>query len=564
MYRNIEEIIGKRACSSTGCLKTKEGSIIMDKEKILERWAVYIGELFEDNRKEHDVMKKNFAGSPIMKDEVREAMRKIKTGKATGPDGLSIELIEALEEYRIEKVTTLLNEIYDTGQIPVDMSRSIFKALPKKPGATDCELHRTISLMSHVTKLLLRIIMMRVRNKINPEIAEEQCGFVEGKGTTNAIFILRTLIERALEIQKDVYLCFIDYTKAFDRVHHDEIIKELTKLKIDGKDLRIIKSMYWEQTAAMRVEGEISAFQKIKRGVRQGCVLSPDLFSLYSEIIMRNIEGQPGIRVGGHNINNLRYADDTVLILENEKDLQQLLNIVESKSKEKGLELNSKKTEVMVISRKEEPPLINITINSIKLKQRDHFKYLGAFISSDGRNNTEISARIAQAKMTFQKMKTVLTNSHMSIHTRKRTIECYIEPILMYGCEAWTISKQAQKKLEAVDMWFMRRMMKISWMAKKSNDTVLKEARTSRALVNKIRTRQTTFFGHVMRREKLEHLITTGMMKGKRSRGKQREKMTDGLVNWLGTGKVVEILKATRDRGIWKDMIANAIKHGTG
>ena len=218
----------------------------------------------------------------------------------------------------------------------------------------------------------------------------------------------------------------------------------------------------------------------------------------------------------------------------------------------------------MVISHKGEPPLINITINGIKLKQRDHFKYLGALISSDGRNNTEISARIAQAKMTFQKMKTVLRNSHISIHRRKRTLECYIEPILMYGYEAWTISKQAQKKLEAVEMWFLRRMMKISWMAKKSNDTVLKEAHASRALVNRFRTRQTTFFGHVMRREKLEHLITTGMMEGKRSRGKQREKMTDGLVNWLGAGKVVEILKATRDRGIWKDIIANAIKHGTG
>ena len=118
MYRNIEEIIGKKTCSSTGCLKTKEGNIIMDKEKILERWAEYIGELFEDNRKEHDVMKKNFAGPPIMKDEVREAMRKMKTGKATGPDGLSIELIEALEEYGIEKVTTLLNEIYRAARLP--------------------------------------------------------------------------------------------------------------------------------------------------------------------------------------------------------------------------------------------------------------------------------------------------------------------------------------------------------------------------------------------------------------------------------------------------------------
>ena len=105
--------------------------------------------------------------------------------------------------------------------------------------------------------------------------------------------------------------------------------------------------------------------------------------------------------------------------------------------------------------------------------------------------------------------------------------------------------------------------MKI-WMAKKSNDTVVKEAHTSRALVNKIRTRQTTFIGNVMRWQKLKHLITTVIMEGKRSRGKQREKMTDGLANWLGAGKVVEILKATRDRGIWKDMIAKAIKHGTG
>ena len=124
--------------------------------------------------------------------------------------------------------------------------------------------------------------------------------------------------------------------------------------------------------------------------------------------------------MGGHNINNLRYADDTVLISENEKDLQQLLNIVESKSEENGSELNSKKTEVMVISRKEEPPLINITINGIKLKQRDHFKYLGALVSSDGRNNTEISARIAQAKMMFQKMKTVLKKlSHINSNKKK-------------------------------------------------------------------------------------------------------------------------------------------------
>ncbi|GFR87016.1 endonuclease-reverse transcriptase [Elysia marginata] len=196
-------------------------------------------------------MKRNFAGPPIMKDKVRAAIRKMKAGKATGPDGVAVEMIEALEEYGVEKLTSLLNEIYDTGEISTDISRSVLIALPKKPGATECKLHRTISLMSHVTKILLRVVMMRIRSKIKPEMADEQYGFVEAKGTTNAIYTLRTLIQRAIEVQKDVYLCFLDYTKAFDRVRHDEIMKDLTQIKIDGKDLRVIKNIYWKQTAAM-------------------------------------------------------------------------------------------------------------------------------------------------------------------------------------------------------------------------------------------------------------------------------------------------------------------------
>ena len=148
----------------------------------------------------------------------------------------------------------------------------------------------------------------------------------EGKGTVNAIFILRTIIERALEVNKDLYLCFVDYTKAFEKVKHEEIINILENLNMDGKDPRIIKNLYWKQTATVRMDNEVSNFQQIKRGVQQSCVLSPDLFSLYSEMIMRHLEGTPGIQIGGHNINNLRYTDDTVLIAETEEDLQELLD----------------------------------------------------------------------------------------------------------------------------------------------------------------------------------------------------------------------------------------------
>ncbi|GFN79417.1 RNA-directed DNA polymerase from mobile element jockey [Plakobranchus ocellatus] len=340
------------------------------------------------------------------------------------------------------------------------------------------------------------------------------------------------------------------------------MIKQLKQLHVDGKDLRIIKNIYWQQIAAVRIENEISPFQMIKRGVRQGCVLSPDLFNLYSETILRNLDEYPGIRIGGRIINNLRYADDTVLIAENKEDLQKLIDIAATESKRMGLELNNKKTEVMVISRK---PNLNadLFVDGTKLKQRDSFRYLGTIITQDGKSHTEIKARIAQAKTNFQKMKPLLTNNKITITTRKRALPCYIEPILMYGCEAWTITKEIQKKIEAAEMWFFRRMLRVPWTARKTNEEVLKETESTRSLMNRIRRRQAKFVGHIMRREGLENLVTTGRMEGKKSRGRQREKMLDGMTSWMGTKRVTDALSESWDRESWKDMIANAKGQGT-
>ncbi|XP_063588673.1 uncharacterized protein LOC134765810 [Penaeus indicus] len=237
MHKKIHEITNKKTQSSSGCLKSKTGGIIMECDKILERCSEYLIELFDDERNTECTIDLEMSGPPIMEDEVRHAVRKMKKGKAPGPDNITLEIILALDEYGINLLTSLLNKIYDTGMMPLDLLKSVFIALPKKPGATECENHLTISLMSQVTKILLKIITNRVRNKIKPEITEEQCGFVEGKGTANAIYILRNIIERSLEVQKNIYMCFKDYTKAFDKVRHDEIINILEQLHIDGKDL---------------------------------------------------------------------------------------------------------------------------------------------------------------------------------------------------------------------------------------------------------------------------------------------------------------------------------------
>src|SRR5438132_5897329 len=181
-----------------------------------------------------------------------------------------------------------------------------FIALPKKPGATECELHRTINLMSVVIKVILRILMQTMRNKIRSEIDKTQCGFMNDTGTRNAIFILRNICERTIEVNKNLYLCFIDFTKAFDKVRHIKLLNMLQDLDLDGKDIRQVRNLYWDQSAAIRYQNELGNFASIKRRVSQGCVLSPDLFNLYSENIMRHIEGVGGLIIGGHRLNNLR------------------------------------------------------------------------------------------------------------------------------------------------------------------------------------------------------------------------------------------------------------------
>ncbi|GFO11606.1 hypothetical protein PoB_003811100 [Plakobranchus ocellatus] len=116
---------------------------------------------------------------------------------------------KAKQKWMTEEISNLMEE-RRCANGNKEKYEQIHKKVQEKCNMSECELHRTISLMSHITKILLKIIMLRIRNKIKPEIAEEQCGFVEDKGTSNAIYILRTLIERALEVQKDVYLCLID------------------------------------------------------------------------------------------------------------------------------------------------------------------------------------------------------------------------------------------------------------------------------------------------------------------------------------------------------------------
>ena len=286
--------------------------------------------------------------------------------------------------------------------------------------------------------------------------------------------------------------------------------------------------------------------------------MSPDLFSLYGEMIMREIEGMEGFSVGGRNVNNIRYADDTVLIADSKEKLQKLLDTVKTKSEVHGLKINASKTEILVVSKKEVNPQCVVAVDGKVIKQVQQFSYLGSNIKSDGRCDAEIIRRIAVAKGAFNNMKHLLINRNISLTTRTRAVKTFAWSVLLYGSETWTISKVMENRLEAFEMWCWRRVLKISWTERKTNQEVLNRIGAKRELIKHIRTKQLSFLGHVMRRGQLENLSLTGRVPGNRARGRQRDTYMKGLVKTLGGRWTAGgLLQMTSNRKKWRTMVAN-------
>ena len=181
---------------------------------------------------------------------------------------------------------------------------------------------------------------------IPEELPDVQAGFRKGRGTRDQIANIRWIMEKARELQKNIYFCFIDYAKAFDCVDHNKLWKILQEMGIPDHLVCLLRNLYAGQEATVRTgHGTTDWFQRGK-GVHQGCIVSPCLFNLYTEYIMRNAgleETQAGIEIAGRNINNLRYADDTTLMAESEEELKSLLMKVKVESEKVGLKLNIQK-----------------------------------------------------------------------------------------------------------------------------------------------------------------------------------------------------------------------------
>ena len=171
---------------------------------------------------------------------------------------------------------------------------------------------------------------------MNRELPDVQAGFRKGRATRDQIANIHWIMEKVREFQKNIYFCFIDYAKAFDCVDHNKLWKILKKMGIPDHLTFLLRNLYAGQEATVRIGHGTTDWFQIGKGVRQGCILSPCLFNLHAEYIMRNAgldEAQAGIKIANRNINNLRISDDTTLMAESKEDLKRLLIKVKERVK---------------------------------------------------------------------------------------------------------------------------------------------------------------------------------------------------------------------------------------
>ena len=303
----------------------------------------------------------------------------------------------------------------------------------------------------------------------------------------------------------------------------------LKEIGIDWKDRRLILNLYHNQNVAVRIDGDVTESCQIGRGVRQGCCLSPLLFSLYVEMMnteaMENIN--EGVKVGGQLLKDVRFADDQGMVASTEAGLQKIMDGLVETAKLYDMRINVKKTKVMKVSRNG-GGVVNINVEGKRIEQVQQFRYLGSLITEDGRCESEIRARIAMAKTEFNKRKELLTRK-MSRGTKKRIIKTIIWSVALYGAETWTLKQVEIDRLNAFEMWLWRRMEKISWKDRKTNDEVLNLVGERRCLIETIMRRKKNWIGHVLRGESLMKDVLEGRMDGKRSQGRPRIGMTDML-----------------------------------
>ena len=564
--------------SNSNMLKAKDGSVITNDTAILKCWKEYFETLL--NRPDPDdpveaVTDENLEGptlEPPSRGEVSRIIKHLKNFKAAGEDLIANELIKYGGEEIITQIHNLIKRIWVEIKIPEEWSTGIIIPIYKKGCKFDCANYRGITLLPTVYKILTKVITERLMVYAKHIIGDYQCGFLQGRSTIDQIFILRQIQEKFWEVNRDVYHLFIDFKQAYDSVHRDSLWNILREFQLPSHLVSLIKMCYTDTQCKVRI-GKISTDPfRIKSGLRQGDIMSPILFNFALEKVYRvTAAASHGLRIGERSIKMLAYADDVDIIAENKYELSGSAVIWNETAKRAGLQINVEKSKVMVTTRNENTRGAQVgEIGNMDFEKVSEFKYLGSILSDKNEMEAEIKARILSGNRCLHGLRTIMGSRLLTRKTKLRVYNSIIQPVVIYGCETWTLTKAMANKLLVFENTVLRKITGPVYDAaeqrwRRRHNAELREITKQPFVTSVVRSQRLRWAGHLARAcptRAINHILTA-KVDGKRPRGRPRLRWADRVKEDVAhlnedPDKWVE---AAQDRIRWRGLVLAAKDH---
>ncbi|KAK3550401.1 hypothetical protein QTP86_025175 [Hemibagrus guttatus] len=528
-------------------IKDRDGRVLTSEESVQRRWKEYFEELMnEENEREKRVEGVNSVEQKvdkIRKDEVRKALKRMKSGKAVGPDDIPVEVWKCLGEAAVEFLTSLFNRVLESERMPEEWRRSVLVPIFKNKGdVQSCSNYRGIKLMSHTMKLWERVVEARLRKVV--EICEQQYGFMPRKSTTDAIFALRILMEKYRDGQRELHCVFVDLEKAYDRVPREELWYCMRKSGVAEKYVRVVQDMYERSRTVVRCAvGQTEEFN-VQVGLHQGSALSPFLFAIVMDQLSEEVRQESPW--------TMMFADDIVICSESREQVEENLERWRFALERRGMKVSRSKTEYMCVNEREGSGTVRLQGEEVKKVQE--FKYLGSTVQSNGECGKEVKKRVQAGWNGWRKVSGVLCDRKMSARIKGKVYRTVVRPAMLYGLETVSLRKRQESELEVAELKMLRFSLGVTRLDRIRNEYIRGTAHVGR-LGDKVREARLRWFGHVQRRESeyIGRRMLDMELPGRRQRGRPKRRYMDGINEDMKL--VGASVQDAEDRDRWREMI---------
>jgi len=429
-----------------------------------------------EKRRKREEKSRRKLNNEITQEEVNKATDQFKRYKAPGQDGVIGEILKAGGDKIRKAVWMLCCIAWRTEKVPIDWMQGVVVPLHKDGDDRDPMNYRGITLLSIVGKVYNRVLgnrLMSFAERGSLGIVEEQGGFRPERGTEDQIFILTELLRARTD--RTTFTAFIDVRKAYDTVWRNGLWKRLWDEGVRGKMWRVVKAMYSVVQSSVMVGDEQTEMFDLHTGVRQGCVMSPVLFSFFINGLAREIkEKTQGVRFGDTQVCLLMYADDVVLLAETREDLQKMLDIVTTYTRKWRFRVNPKKgkSDVMLFGRKprKSEEERKWSLGGVEIEETESYKYLGVDLVSS-LNFKKLKERfVARAGKRMRLVWAMgMRRGELPAEHCCRVWNALVRPVLEYGAVVWGDVKW--EEAEAVQREMGKMILRCS--SKMANEVVL-------------------------------------------------------------------------------------------